>query len=294
MDLIVNYIWARRLPSDDIRIPPKAFAAFQKNVVENPNVSFKLWVEDKAAYCGYAVFRNVQVHFLNEIDTTGLHLEQAPTFEAKIDLLRLLVLKKVLSDNPEAVSVYSDFDLINLKLGSKEFHDRMDRYGIAFSGSYHPFVVKNIWRRFFLPEKTETITFGTDFSPYLVESLRYKSLSRQIEYVEYGVKKKSEFENGFIALKAERLPILNRMISEAVKVIADPPRDGDLRDIVYFAMMRVLDKFAASLSRGSDIPADWRKKIASFYVQYCSGWKLTDNAALMPIKAPIGHSWVSN
>ena len=290
MDLIVNYIWARRLPTDDACIPPKAFAAFQKNVAENPGLSFNLWVEDRAVYHGYAIFQNIEVHLLDELYPAIDDLEKAPTFEAKIDLLRLLVLKKVLTENPKAISVYSDFDLIDLKLGSEEFRDRMDAYGVAFSGSYRPFVVKNIWHRFLLPPKTETIKFGNEVISSLIETFRYKAPSRRVEYVEYGIKKKSEFENGFIAFKAERLPLLNAMISEAAKIFANPPQEGDLRDIVYFSMVRVLDEFAASASKENHIPTDWRKKIASFYVQYCSGWKLTDNAALVPISAAVQNS----
>lgn len=102
--------------------------------------------------------------------------------------------------------------------------------------------------------------------------------------MEYGKIVKSEFENGFLAFCGRQSPLLTAMIEQATADIVSPPTGVDRRDLVYFAMMRTIDLWARrpAVSQNAALPMNWRSEVGSFYVQYCSGWRLDDHPHLTP------------
>ena len=295
MTLIVNYIWMHKKHDECTRIPEKCFAAFQQNAFQYSNVTFCLWVEDRAAHEGYMIPSNVLLCCLDGLDSykENKGLINLEPFEVKVDLVRLFVLQKTIQENQYATAVYADFDILDLCLNSDDFKDRIDKYGMAISGSYYPAIIKNTKKILGLYEKTETIPFGKNLEKrFLVNPERdVMTMKREqgnflirTTYLEYGKVLTSHYENGFLAFTQDTAVFVDTMISRALANIEKAEIIGDPRDMVYFTMSQVFDEWDRKKldTNGAETLVSWQQKIASFYVQYSSGWKLDDISTLIP------------
>jgi hypothetical protein len=259
MKPLANYIWVCKHPHAVEPIPSAAFGCFQKNAKRYADIPFHLWVESDRVFNCYAIPPNVTIRYIDMLQMRELpDLAHLDNFEARIDILRLLVLQKTLTEEPTATAVYADFDIPDLYLRSRELVSRIDAYGAAFAGSYIPASIKLVTPRLLFPNKIERINYG-------------KIL-------------KSEFENGFIAFNHRGAPLLAAILAQAAADLSHPPPASDPRDLIYFAMARAIDQWARRTPQSNHdkpFPTNWRALVASYYVQYCAGWQIDDDRTLI-------------
>lgn len=286
-DISVNYIWMSKNRHTTL-IPEKEMALFQYNAEKYRNIKFNLWTECTKAYKCYDIPDNVTLRALEELKfypeyDKALNCE---LFTIKHDLIRLMVLRAELNNAPkDFVSVYADFDIPDLNLCSAEFSNRIAQHGIIFAGSYCPLRIEvstytiGVMRRKIvyshsLEEGELAMAIGEDGSPVLTNTTVGRGAVCRVVCKEFGKVLTSDFEIGFIAIRQNYIDLLSAFVKQS---IVDIETVHFTEDSVYFSMLSTLNRDCSS----ARITSNWRKNLAGYYVQYCSGWKLEYNPALV-------------
>jgi hypothetical protein len=152
MAILVNYLWMRRNPDASPVAPSHLISNLRANASRYPDHTFYLWVEDPSAQEALNLPSNVQIEDVANV----LHGRNIPImssnrdsdFWSKVDIARLLVLRRALDKPDCTAAVYADFDIADVRLDAKQLWQRLNLYGVAFGASFcskddRQFIVKH-------------------------------------------------------------------------------------------------------------------------------------------------------
>jgi hypothetical protein len=210
-----------------------------QNALRYPDYCFKFWVEDRSAYADCSIPPNVTLCDLAAVreryPVPILTSMRDSDFWSKVDISKLLILKETLKQPNCKLAVFADMDIADLKLTTKEFLQRIDRYGSAFGASFasdgnREFIVRH---------------FENGFMAFAPEG--------------------SELLNSLVAETTRPSFFANTMIG---RLFRHP------RDEVYVKMSGTLHDWACARREfgGKVLPRNWLFEVAGFPIQPPCGW----------------------
>ncbi len=155
----INYVWINDKPYQPAAgdppcgVPLRYIDQVVSNAERYPDAQFSIWLDPEflkdsptldilQSHIERSGQGNLNIRNLNDLDeyrnSPFYSVEGAVPVWQRVDMARMIITKHSLENYPDRISVYSDFDVKDVGIGSKKFQESIGRYGFVIGATKGP------------------------------------------------------------------------------------------------------------------------------------------------------------